>query len=333
MYTEDLYRILRTGHVQLQGIVDTISDPLLVLDSALCVQAASRSFFSIFGVDRDETIGKGIYELGNGQWDIPDLRRLLTDVIPKASVIINYRVDHDFPTLGRRTMLLTARTLYHPDGANHTMLLSFADVTENVRSDVGKDLLFGEILHRMKNLLGVTESIARQMPVKGISAEEYRDAFLGRFRALVGAQQLAYSDDEDLGLEQMLERVLAPYMGGPARVVIEPGPPVDFGPRKTMTLCMVMHELATNSVKYGALSAPGGQVRIGWQVVDHGGVLKLTWAERGGPTVRTPETTGYGTKVIKAAIVYALGGTVEPSYAPDGLSIEVTIPLKESLSK
>jgi hypothetical protein len=74
MNTEDLYRLLRTGHVQAQGIVDTIADPLLVLDGSLCVQSASRSFFETFKVDRYETIGKHIYELGDGQWNIPALR-------------------------------------------------------------------------------------------------------------------------------------------------------------------------------------------------------------------------------------------------------------------
>jgi hypothetical protein len=96
MNMEDLYRLLRTGHVQAQGIVDTVADPLLVLDESLCVHSASRSFFETFKVDRDETIGKHIYDLGDGQWDIPELRRLLVEVIPKATAVINYEVEHDF---------------------------------------------------------------------------------------------------------------------------------------------------------------------------------------------------------------------------------------------
>src|SRR5689334_17215019 len=90
--TEDLYRLLRNGHVQAQGIVDTVAEPLLVLDASLCVQSASRSFFEAFEVDRYETIGKYIYDLGNGQWDIPALRLLLMDVIPNASAVVDYRV-------------------------------------------------------------------------------------------------------------------------------------------------------------------------------------------------------------------------------------------------
>ncbi|TIV43533.1 MAG: PAS domain-containing protein, partial [Mesorhizobium sp.] len=129
MNMEDLYRLLRTGHVQLQGIVDTVVDPLLVLDEGLSVQNASRSFFEMFKVDRDETIGQHIYELGNGQWDIPELRHLLSAVIPKSTAVINYEVEHDFPDIGRRTMLLTARTLHHPDNGSRSLLLSIVDAT------------------------------------------------------------------------------------------------------------------------------------------------------------------------------------------------------------
>ena len=97
MNMEDLYRLLRAGHVQAQGMVDTVPDPLLVLDQGLRIQTASRAFFETFKVDRFETIGRPLYELGNGQWDIPELRRLLLEVIPKASAVVDFRVDHDFP--------------------------------------------------------------------------------------------------------------------------------------------------------------------------------------------------------------------------------------------
>lgn len=72
MNLEDLYRLLRTNHIQAQGIIDTVTDPLLLLDANLCIQSASRSFYQTFKVDRYETIGQPLYELGNGQWDIPE---------------------------------------------------------------------------------------------------------------------------------------------------------------------------------------------------------------------------------------------------------------------
>ncbi|WP_407046070.1 HWE histidine kinase domain-containing protein [Mesorhizobium abyssinicae] len=327
MNMEDLYRLLRTGHVQSQGIVDTVPDPLLVLDESLCVQNASRSFFETFKVDRDETIGRHIYELGNGQWDIPELRLLLSQVIPKSTAIINYEVEHDFPGLGHRTMLLTARTLHHPDNGSHSMLLSIVDATDQVRRDAAKDLLFGELRHRMKNLLAVTQSLAFHTRTESRTAEEYRDDFLGRFAALVEAQDLAFAEQDEAGLAPLIERVLAPYAADPAAVVIEPGAAVEFGPRTIMSLSLVLHELATNAAKYGALSSSGGRVRITWQVEDDNTWLRLMWVESGGPPVTPPATTGYGTKLIQSATTYSPGGRVEQNYAKGGLEVEIVIPL------
>jgi two-component sensor histidine kinase len=327
MNMEDLDRLLRTGHVQAQGIVDTVPDPLLELDGSLCVQNASRSFFETFKVDRYETIGQHIYELGNGQWDIPDLRMLLMEVIPKSTAVINYKVEHDFPGLGRRTMLLTARALSHPDNAARSLLLSIVDATDSHRRDAVKDMLLDELRHRMKNLLAMAQSIARQTTTEGRSAEEYRDAFLGRFGVLVEAQNLAFVEQDKTDLAALIERIFAPYRANAEAVVIEPGAAVELGPRPLLSLSLVLHELATNAAKYGALSVPSGRVRVRWQIEEANGSLRLRWVESGGPPVASPAKTGYGTKLIRAATTYSLGGQVEQKYAAGGLEAEIVIPL------
>jgi PAS domain-containing protein len=86
---DDLYRLLRNAHLQAQGVMDTVRDPLVVLDSGLCVMNASQSFFDTFGVGRDETIGQPFRELGNGQWAGDDLRHLLEAVIPRTASVID----------------------------------------------------------------------------------------------------------------------------------------------------------------------------------------------------------------------------------------------------
>jgi hypothetical protein len=149
---EDLYRLLRTSHTQAQGIVDTVREPLLVLDRDLCIVAASRSFFQAFQVGRDETVGRPLYELGNGQWNIPDLRHLLEAVIPKSLAVEGYEVEHEFPHLGRRIMLLNARKLFHPDNNSLTLLLAIEDITEQRRAEGERELHFRELDHRMKGI-------------------------------------------------------------------------------------------------------------------------------------------------------------------------------------
>ena len=89
-----------------EAIVDTVREPLVVLDDALRVVVASRSFYRAFAVTPQDTEGRLFYELGNGQWDIPALRELLTAVIPHHTTIEEFEVEHDFPIIGRRTMLL-----------------------------------------------------------------------------------------------------------------------------------------------------------------------------------------------------------------------------------
>lgn len=330
MDMEDLYRLLRAGHVQAQGIVDTVADPLLVLDESLCVQSANRSFFETFKVDRYETIGQPIYELGNGQWNIPELRRLLVEVIPKASAVIDYEVEHDFPGLGRRTMLLTARKLYHPDNGSRSMLLAIVDATDRYRRDALRDIIIGELRHRMKNLLGVAQSIARHTTTEGRSAEQYRDDFLGRFGALVEAEGLAFVEQDEAGLMAVLERIVAPYTADPEAVVIEPGAAVKLDPRTIRSLGLVLHELATNAAKYGALSASGGRVQISWQIDAAKDQLRIKWVESGGPPVTPPATTGYGTRLIQSAIAYGLGGQMEQEFAVGGLEAEIVLPLDAS---
>jgi PAS domain S-box-containing protein len=112
-----------------ESIVNAVREPLIVLDADLRVVAVSRSFYDFFRVDPKDTIGTLIYNLGNNQWDIPDLRKLLETVLPQQSSFDNYEVEHDFTTIGRRTMLLNARQIKREEGENRVILLAIEDIT------------------------------------------------------------------------------------------------------------------------------------------------------------------------------------------------------------
>jgi PAS domain S-box-containing protein len=117
-----------------QNIVDTVREPLLILDTSLRVRSGNRAFYQTFQVSLEETENRLIYELGNGQWDIPDLRTLLEDIVPKSSVFNNFELEHTFPIIGRRVMLLNARKL---EAGHHGELLVLAmeDVTARKRAE------------------------------------------------------------------------------------------------------------------------------------------------------------------------------------------------------
>ncbi len=127
-------RLLAEIDTYSQDIVDTVREPLLMLDTTLRVHSANRAFYQTFQVSAEETEHHLIYQLGNGQWDIPDLRRLLEDVVPKSSVFSDFELVHTFPVIGRRVMLLNARQLKAGSHAE-LLVLAMEDVTERRRAE------------------------------------------------------------------------------------------------------------------------------------------------------------------------------------------------------
>ena len=152
-----------------QDIVDTVREPLLILDKTLRVQSGNRAFYHTFHVSAEETENRLIYELGNGQWDIPALRTLLEDIVPTSSVFNDFELEHDFPALGRRVMLLNARKL---QAGHHGELLVLAmeDVTERRRAEeeVAKAKEASEIANRTKSLFLANMSHELRTPLNAI---------------------------------------------------------------------------------------------------------------------------------------------------------------------
>ena len=160
--------------------MDTVREPLVVLDQDLRVVAASRSFYLKFKVNPDNTEGKLLYELGDGQWDIPKLRVLLEKIIPEHGTMEDYEVEHEFPGLGHRTMCLNARQVFYEGGAETTILLGIEDITKRhvlqlERDELlqQKDVLLEELQHRVANSLQIIASIIL-LKAKTVNSEETR---------------------------------------------------------------------------------------------------------------------------------------------------------------
>ena len=128
-------RILTRSKEYSESIINTIREPLIVLDQDFRVVTASRSFYEVFKVKPEETVGQLIYDLGNKQWNIPKLRELLETILLQKTTFDNYEVEHDFATIGRRTMLLNARQIQRVSGKERTILLVIEDITERKRME------------------------------------------------------------------------------------------------------------------------------------------------------------------------------------------------------
>jgi signal transduction histidine kinase len=176
-----------------QNIVETVREPLLILDTTLRVRSANRAFCQVFQVSLEETENRLIYELGNGRWDIPDLRTLLEDIVPKSSVFNDFQLEHDFPAIGRRVMLLNARKL---QAAHHgeLLLLVMEDVTERRRSEADlKAKEMAETANKTKSLFLANMSHELRTPLNAINgfAEFLMDGRSGH----LNPKQKEYLDD------------------------------------------------------------------------------------------------------------------------------------------
>jgi two-component sensor histidine kinase len=211
------------------------------------------------------------------------------------------------------------------------------DVSERKADEERRALLMREVDHRAKNALAVVQSVLRLTPRDEprafAAAVEARVAALARAHSLLAEGGWSGAD-----LRAVAERELAPYAAprggeGPMRglLVSLDGPDVPLAPAAVQPLAMVLHELATNAAKHGALSAPGGRVEVRWRAgrrAEDDGMLRLRWAEAGGPPVAgAPARRGFGTRVVEATVRGQLGGAVERRWEPSGLVVEVAVPL------
>lgn len=205
------------------------------------------------------------------------------------------------------------------------------DVTERHEADERLRLLAREVDHRAKNALAVVQAALRLTPKDDLKT--YAAAVEGRVRALARAHTLlAEARWEGAALRSIVEAELAAFLptaGGADTPRAElNGLALTLTPAAAQALSMALHELATNAVKYGALSAPGGQVAVSWVVDRQADALCIRWEEKGGPPiVAAPSRRGFGSRVLEGTVRDQLGGKVERHWEAEGLICDVTIPL------
>jgi PAS domain S-box-containing protein len=214
-----------------------------------------------------------------------------------------------------------------PDGSPGRFVGISFDVTDARESQRRQQLLIDELDHRVKNTLAIIQGIAQQTFKAEADPAVARDAFEGRLRALSTTHNVLTAKHwGDVSLAKLVRDALAPH-GSAAAIAID-GPDLSIAPRTAVSLSLGLHELATNAVKYGALSTPDGRVSVRWSIADPSAPrLHLEWRESGGPDVHAPERRGFGTRMIERGLTAELGGEVRIDFAPDGLICTIDAPL------
>lgn len=205
------------------------------------------------------------------------------------------------------------------DGVVTGGVLIVRDISERRLYERHRELLLDELNHRVRNMLAVVRAVANQS-LTGQDMAAARESFLSRLDAMAEAQALLTQDGGiEAPLRSVIEHALRAFPTGDGAVRLE-GPAVTLSQRKALTLAMAVHELATNATKYGALSRPGGAVRVSWSGADSAAQpLRLVWQEAGGPPVRPPRHTGFGTRMIRQALAAEFEAEIDLDFAPGGL--------------
>ncbi len=205
----------------------------------------------------------------------------------------------------------------------------FRDIKARKEAETHREMLTLELSHRVKNSLAVVKALARKPIAADLTAKEYRERFVGRIQALALAHdQLLETSWRSADLGVLAEATLKPYRTRRRELEIN-GPNVTLAPKQGVGMALILHELATNAVKYGSLSVEEGNLIVSWDLVrrpDGAKSVRMSWMEREGPEIGSPAADGFGTKLIQRTVAYELDGTVELSFGPEGLTVKLEFP-------
>jgi PAS domain S-box-containing protein len=309
-------------------ILESSTDCIKVLDADARLRFMSPGGMEVMEVDDFGTIeGCDWREF----WSGPDQEKA-REAVQTALAGGNSRFQGHTPTMkGRpRWWDVAVTPILGPDGSVDKLLSVSRDITETKHLEEHQRLLIHELNHRVKNTLATVQSIASQTLRNANTKEEAQAAFEARLFALSRAHNVLTRENwEGANLRKIVTEAIAPYSNAREARLHLNGPNVRLPPRMALALAMALQELATNAVKYGALSNETGEIAIEWRLDGQRAppCLHLRWKESGGPAVQEPKRRGFGTRLIERSLALDLEGDVDIRFAPTGVVCTVDAPL------
>lgn len=314
---------------QAAAIVDSSDDAIISEDFDGTITSWNAGAERLFGYAARETIGAPAQRLiSPGQ---RDEERLILERIRAGEKIDHYETVREGK--GGRTVAISLTASPIVDDAGRVVGASRIahDISERKRHEKQRELLIGELNHRVKNTLAIVQALAEQTLRHATDLEAGRKAFDARLIALAKAHDVLTAEHwEGAALNTVVAQAIVAYSGDNGSRFHLAGPAVRLRPNAVLMLSIALNELATNAVKYGALSNKTGGVEISWQLSDddprH---FALRWLESGGPPVEKPRRCGFGSRLIGRGLAHGLGGESELSFARRGIVWTFDAPWKE----
>jgi two-component sensor histidine kinase len=330
------------------AIVDTLPEPFLVLDDGLHLLAGSRCFYEVFNEDPATAHGRSLFELSDGQWDIPGLRQLLATVVPQHSAVEGFEFEDDFKHLGRRTMQLNALPIRDESGDSRMVLLAIKDITERRVADQEKQrllehteqlleqqrTLLREMRHRIANSLQIIASILL-LKAGSVTSEETKNELRAAHQRVMSVATVQSHLHASAGIEEI---EMGPYLtklsAGLASSMVGPKQHIDIAVAASagalptshaVSLGLIVTELIMNAIKYAFPQArASARIRVTFEKAKSD--WKLTVSDNGVGRLQNAESdtsTGLGTALI-GALAKQLNAQISETSSPKGLSVAVT---------
>lgn len=292
--------------------------------------AMDEKAFELWGLP---SANKVVFEDLSSRIHPADRDRVRAAFTATRAIIGSYEVDFRI-LVGEEVRWVSARGLGNDEGLHKgDMSGVFLDVTGRKQAEEGHELLAGEMSHRVKNLLAIAVGLTNLTSRSATSALEMAKELTDRLTALGRAHDVVRPLPGHQGraalLGDLLAVLLAPYddsgaFSGRIRVAV---PRMGIGEASATTLALVFHELATNSLKYGALSVETGLLDVSGTTTDS--EVLITWTERGGPSVAPPGEVGYGSKLLNRSVTRQLGGSIQTEWSADGVVVNLALNMEK----
>ena len=314
----------------LASIVESSEDAIVSRDIADIITTWNRGAERLFGYTSDDMVGKPVMTLIPSDRQVEE--RAILERINRGARIENYetvrrRKDGSFVNVS-----LTVSPVMNAEGKIVGASKIARDITRRKRAESREKMLRAELDHRVKNALASVAMIATTSRHDSSSTDDFARSLDARIHSMAAVHTLLNQRGRHgIPLAALVHNQLAPYAAD-ANMTIR-GTELILTPAASQAMGMVLHELATNAAKYGALSVPTGQVSVSWERWQNGNAsanLIFVWREFGGPRTAAEIKPGYGIRLIRELVPYELGGAVDLVFAPDGVSCRIEFPLRKS---